>query len=57
MENSEFEWDYEKAKNNFKKHDVSFDEPWPYLMILKFPQFLTQTILKMKNVMCQYEND
>ena len=26
MENSEFEWDYEKAKNNFKKHGVSSDE-------------------------------
>ena len=26
MENSEFEWDEEKAKINFKKHGVSFDE-------------------------------
>jgi uncharacterized protein len=26
MENSEFEWDEEKAKSNFKKHGVSFDE-------------------------------
>jgi len=26
MENSEFEWDEEKAQNNLKKHGVSFDE-------------------------------
>jgi uncharacterized DUF497 family protein len=26
MENSEFEWDDEKAKSNLKKHRVSFDE-------------------------------
>jgi uncharacterized DUF497 family protein len=26
MENSEFEWDDEKAKSNLKKHGVSFDE-------------------------------
>lgn len=26
MENSEFEWDDEKAKSNIKKHGVSFDE-------------------------------
>lgn len=26
MENSEFEWDEEKAKSNLKKHSVSFDE-------------------------------
>ena len=26
MENSEFEWNEEKAKSNFKKHGVSFDE-------------------------------
>jgi len=26
MENSEFEWDEEKARSNLKKHDVSFDE-------------------------------
>ncbi|MCC6300924.1 MAG: BrnT family toxin [Anaerolineales bacterium] len=26
MENSEFEWDDEKAESNLKKHDVSFDE-------------------------------
>jgi uncharacterized protein len=26
MKNSEFEWDDEKAKSNFKKHGVSFEE-------------------------------
>jgi uncharacterized DUF497 family protein len=26
MENSEFEWDDEKAESNLKKHRVSFDE-------------------------------
>jgi len=26
MENSEFEWDDEKAKSNLKKHSVSFEE-------------------------------
>lgn len=26
MENPEFEWDDEKAENNFKKHGVGFDE-------------------------------
>ena len=26
MENSEFEWDDEKAKSNYKKHGVTFDE-------------------------------
>ena len=26
MENSEFEWDDEKAKSNLKKHGVSFQE-------------------------------
>ena len=26
MENSEFEWDEEKARSNLKKHGVSFDE-------------------------------
>lgn len=26
MENSEFEWDDEKAQSNLKKHGVSFDE-------------------------------
>ncbi|MBM3181342.1 MAG: BrnT family toxin [Chloroflexi bacterium] len=26
MENSEFEWDEEKAKSNLKKHGVSFEE-------------------------------
>jgi hypothetical protein len=26
MENSEFEWDDEKAKSNLKKHGISFDE-------------------------------
>ncbi len=26
MENSEFEWDDEKAQSNLKKHRVSFDE-------------------------------
>jgi hypothetical protein len=26
MENSEFEWDDEKAENNRKKHGISFDE-------------------------------
>jgi len=26
MENSEFEWDDEKAKSNYKKHGISFDE-------------------------------
>jgi len=26
MENSEFEWDQEKAESNLKKHGVSFDE-------------------------------
>ena len=26
MENSEFEWDDEKAKRNLKKHGVSFEE-------------------------------
>lgn len=26
MENSEFQWDEEKAKSNLKKHGVSFEE-------------------------------
>ena len=26
MQNSEFEWDDEKAKSNFNKHGVSFEE-------------------------------
>ncbi|MCL4529091.1 MAG: BrnT family toxin [Chloroflexi bacterium] len=26
MENTEFEWDEEKAKSNLRKHGVSFDE-------------------------------
>ncbi len=26
MQNSEFEWDDEKAKSNLKKHEVSFEE-------------------------------
>jgi len=26
MENSEFEWDEEKAQSNLKKHGISFDE-------------------------------
>jgi uncharacterized protein len=26
MENSEFEWDEDKAENNHRKHGVSFDE-------------------------------
>lgn len=26
MKNSEFEWDEEKSRSNFRKHGVSFDE-------------------------------
>jgi uncharacterized DUF497 family protein len=38
MNNQKFEWDPEKAKTNFQKHDVSFEEA---STIFDDPQFIT----------------